>query len=225
MCVLLQPGHAPSWRELGTTRGALQEAAEAFARAVQLDDSDAETWATLGGLHRRLARRDDPERFDATELEKALDCYRAAIELGGNDTYPLLNEARVELLLSGVRRTDPAPVFDRFHLLEHLARFTAADAAGTDPWPAFDLAERDAHLGGDVGVGTCLARLHEPPTALDAQGRIRVGHSSSSRSQTTAGATPIVRACRIAAFQPRGATRIRFPSGSAARKVSPNPAS
>jgi hypothetical protein len=64
----------------------------------------------------------------------------------------------------------------------------------------------------------------EPPTALDAQGRIRVGHSSSSRSQTTAGAT-IVRACRIAAFQPFGATRIRFPSGSAARKVSPNPAS
>ncbi|MGW0422277.1 hypothetical protein [Streptomyces sp. NPDC003015] len=33
------------------------------------------------------------------------------------------------------------------------------------------------------------------------------------------------RACHIAAFQPRGATRIRFPSGSAARKVSPNPAS
>ncbi|WP_418361230.1 hypothetical protein [Streptomyces lincolnensis] len=43
--------------------------------------------------------------------------------------------------------------------------------------------------------------------------------------QTTAGATPVVRACRVVAFQPRGATRIRFPSGSAARKVSPNPAS
>ncbi len=56
-------------------------------------------------------------------------------------------------------------------------------------------------------------------------GRIRVGHSSSSRSRTTAGATPIVRACRIAACQSLGATRIRFPSGSAARKVSPNPAS
>jgi hypothetical protein len=46
-----------------------------------------------------------------------------------------------------------------------------------------------------------------------------------SRSRTAAGATPVVRACRIAAFQSRGATRIRFPSGSAARKVSPNPAS
>jgi hypothetical protein len=48
---------------------------------------------------------------------------------------------------------------------------------------------------------------------------------SSSRSQTAGGATPIVRACRIGAFQSRGATRIRFPSGSAARKVSPNPTS
>jgi hypothetical protein len=36
---------------------------------------------------------------------------------------------------------------------------------------------------------------------------------------------PVVRACRIVAFQSFGATRIRFPSGSAARKVSPNPAS
>ena len=35
----------------------------------------------------------------------------------------------------------------------------------------------------------------------------------------------IVCACRGVAFQSRGATRIRFPSGSAARKVGPNPAS
>ncbi|MEU3342771.1 tetratricopeptide repeat-containing protein [Streptomyces sp. NPDC006668] len=111
MCVLLQPDHAPSWRELGTSRGkrgALQEAAEAFARAVQLDAADAETWATLGGLHRRLARRDPPVHFDAVELEKALDCYRAAIELSGNDTYPLLNEARIELLIAVVRGFDAA---------------------------------------------------------------------------------------------------------------------
>jgi hypothetical protein len=92
-------------------------------------------------------------------------------------------------------------------------------------YPHAGACARDTHLSGDVGDGTCLAPLHEPPTPLDAQGRMRVGHSSSSRRQTTAGATPTVRACRIAAFQPRGATRIRFPSGSAARKVRPNPAS
>ncbi len=144
ICVRLRPDHAPSWRELGTTRskrGALQEAADAFARAVELDDSDGETWATLGGLHRRLARRDPPERFDADELERALGCYRRAVALSGNDTYPRLNEARVELLLHGVHGTDPSPVLDRFRRLEHLARFAAEDTAGADPWPVFDLAD------------------------------------------------------------------------------------
>ena len=144
ICVQLRPDHAPSWRELGTTRsksGALQDAADAFARAVELDDSDAETWATLGGLHRRLARHDPLEPFDAVELERALNCYRRATALRGNDPYPRLNEARVELLLSGVRGNDPSHVIDRFRRLEHLARFAAEDSAGTDPWPVFDLAE------------------------------------------------------------------------------------
>ncbi|MFF9036716.1 tetratricopeptide repeat-containing protein [Streptomyces sp. NPDC014892] len=144
ICVRLRADHAPSWRELGTTRskrGALQEAADAFARAVELDDSDGETWATLGGLHRRLARREPPAPFDPQELERALDCYRRAIALSGNATYPRLNEARVELLLHCVRGTDPSPVLDRFRRLEHLARFAAEDAAGTDPWPVFDLAD------------------------------------------------------------------------------------
>jgi hypothetical protein len=66
--------------------------------------------------------------------------------------------------------------------------------------PGFDLLKLKMPIfGGDVGDGTCLAPLHEAPTALDAQGRIRVGHSSS-RSQTTAGAALAVRACRIVHF-------------------------
>ncbi|MFF5359302.1 tetratricopeptide repeat-containing protein [Streptomyces scabiei] len=144
ICVRLRADHAPSWRELGTTRskrGVLQEAADAFARAVELDGSDGETWATLGGLHRRLARREPPEPFDAKELERALGCYRRASALSGNDTYPRLNEARVELLLHGVHGTDPTPVLDRFRRLEHLARFAAEDSGGTDPWSVFDLAD------------------------------------------------------------------------------------
>ncbi|MFF7987358.1 tetratricopeptide repeat-containing protein [Streptomyces sp. NPDC007901] len=144
ICVQLRADHAPSWRELGTTRskrGALQDAADAFAHAVEIDDSDGETWATLGGLHRRLARRDPPEQFDPAELERALACYRRASALSGNDTYPRLNEARVQLLLSGVHGTDPSPALDYFRRLEHLARFAVEDAAGTNPWPVFDLAD------------------------------------------------------------------------------------
>jgi tetratricopeptide (TPR) repeat protein len=170
ICVQLRADHAPSWRELGTARGkrgALHDAADAFARAVELDDSDAQTWAILGGLHRRFARRDLRERFDTAELEKALSCYRRAIELSGNDTYPLLNQARVELLLSGARGTDPSPVFDRFRLLEHLARFAAEDTAGTDPWPVFDLADtlllsgREADGLSALRKAISLVRPHE----------------------------------------------------------------
>ncbi|WP_326582590.1 tetratricopeptide repeat protein [Streptomyces sp. NBC_00487] len=175
ICVRLRTDHAPSWRELGTTRskrGALQSAADAFARAVELDDSDAETWATLGGLHRRLARRDLPERFDTTELERALSSYRRASELSGNDTYPRLNEARVELLLHGVRGTDPTPVFGRFRRLEHLARFAAEDAVGTDPWPVFDLADtllltgREEEGLAELRKAVGLVRPHEMESVL-----------------------------------------------------------
>ncbi|MFE7838767.1 tetratricopeptide repeat-containing protein [Streptomyces sp. NPDC057474] len=174
-CVRLRADHAPSWRELGTTRskrGALQNAADAFARAVELDDSNAETWATLGGLHRRLARRDLPERFDAAELERALGCYRKAIALSGNDTYPRINEARVELLLCGVLGTDPAPALDRFRRLEHLARFAAEDAAGTDPWPVFDLADtllltgRESEGLAELRKAIGLVRPHEIQAVL-----------------------------------------------------------
>lgn len=174
-CVRLRADHAPSWRELGITRskrGSLQEAADAFARAVELDDSDAETWTTLGGLHRRLARRDPPERFDAAELERALGCYRRAITLSGNNPYPRLNEARVELLLSGVRGTDPAPVFDRFRRLEHLARFAAEDTAGTDPWSVFDLADtllltgREAEGLAQLRTAIGLVPIHELEAVL-----------------------------------------------------------
>lgn len=42
-------------------------------------------------------------------------------------------------------------------------------------YPLAGACARDTHLSGDVGKGTCLAPLHEPPTALDAQGRIAWG--------------------------------------------------
>jgi tetratricopeptide (TPR) repeat protein len=174
-CVQLRPDHAPSWRELGTSRskrGALADAADAFAHAVELDDSDAETWATLGGLHRRLARAGTSGLFDAAKLDSALDCYRRASTLSGNDTYPRLNEARVELLLCGVRGTDPAAVLDRFRRLEHLARFTAEDTAGTGPWPAFDLADtllltgREPEGLAELRRGIGLVKPHEIESVL-----------------------------------------------------------
>ncbi|WP_328475193.1 tetratricopeptide repeat protein [Actinoplanes sp. NBC_00393] len=140
----LRPGHAPAWRELGTALGKIpgsaQEATVAFERALELDDRDAETWATQGGLLRRMARSRTSGTLDQELLDRALTCYRRAAELSPNNLYPLMNEARIMLLLAGLRRTGTAAIRDRLGQLEHLARFAAYNDSA-DPWVAFDLAD------------------------------------------------------------------------------------
>ncbi|MBD0741322.1 tetratricopeptide repeat-containing protein [Streptomyces sp. CBMA152] len=144
--VRLKDGFAPAWRELGLTlskMGASDEAAiEAFDRAVALDDQDSETWATLGGLHRRLARHGRPPgSFDVIQLERSLSCYQRAGLLSGNKPYPLMNVARINLLLAGLRGTDTTPVIQQFRNLELLALFEARSTGWADAWTLFDLAD------------------------------------------------------------------------------------
>jgi tetratricopeptide (TPR) repeat protein len=174
-CVELRDDSAGAWRDLGLTLslggGDNQGAVEAFERTVALDETDAETWATLGGLRRRLARREAPDHFDVPLLEAALACYRTAARLKANDTYPLLNMARIELLLAGLQGTSPASVIDRFRQLEHLARFAASDSGGTDPWKLFDLADTLLLTGrGDEG----LAEIRKAVSLVPAQERASV---------------------------------------------------
>ncbi|MEI5101749.1 tetratricopeptide repeat protein [Streptomyces sp. PmtG] len=212
ICVQTQAEHAPSWRELGiarSQRGALQEAADAFARAVELDGSDAETWATLGGLHRRLASGAPGGPFDTVELERALRCYRRAIALSGNDTYPRLNEARVELLLAGARGTDPAAALDRFRRLEHLARFTAEDTTESDPWPVFDLADTLLLTGREAEGLAELRRVDRP----GAPARTRVG--AHLRRGTPAGLPVLCRAAAPGDSRCREQGRHRVPTPAA----------
>jgi tetratricopeptide (TPR) repeat protein len=141
----LRPDFAPIWRELGTALGkmsaSIHEATAAFERALYLDDRDAETWATQGGLLRRMARAATPGTLDESLLDRALTCYRRAAEISPNQLYPLLNAARIELLLAGLRRTSTAPVRTRIEQLEHLARFAVYSSDGKDQWAAFDLAD------------------------------------------------------------------------------------
>jgi tetratricopeptide (TPR) repeat protein len=141
----LRPDHAPAWREMGTAlgkmSGSMAEATAAFERALALDDRDAETWATQGGLLRRLARTATPGALDEALLDRALTCYRRAAELAPNQLYPLMNAARIELLLAGRRRTSTAPVLAWIEQLEHLARFAVHSSGDQDPWAAFDLAD------------------------------------------------------------------------------------
>jgi tetratricopeptide (TPR) repeat protein len=141
----LRPDLAPAWRELGTALGkmsaSMDEATAAFERALALDDRDAETWATQGGLLRRLARGATPGALNEALLNRALHCYRRAGEIAPNQLYPLMNAARIELLLAGLRRTSTVPARVRIEQLEHLARFAVYSSEEKDPWAAFDLAD------------------------------------------------------------------------------------
>lgn len=144
--VELNEDSAAGWRELGVAlskSGHLADAAEAFRHAVQLDGNDGETWATLGGLRRRLARSPTGSAFHWGMLRESRDAYHRASQLLGNDTYPLVNEARVNLLLSAVEPSTRQAVLSRLRNLEYLARFQAYPdpPAVRDPWKGFDLTD------------------------------------------------------------------------------------
>jgi tetratricopeptide (TPR) repeat protein len=156
--VELNEDSAEGWRELGIALSKsdhLADAAAAFRRAVQLDGNDGETWATLGGLRRRLARSSAGSSFDWEMLRESRDAYHRASQLLGNDTYPLVNEARVNLLLSAVEPGTRQAVLSRLRNLEYLARFQAYPdpPARRDPWKGFDLTDTLLLTGrGEAGL-------------------------------------------------------------------------
>jgi uncharacterized protein YndB with AHSA1/START domain len=137
------------WRELGVAlsrAGQLAAAEEAFCRSLELDDGQAETWSNLGGLRRRMARSPAAGTgapFDWAMLREARVAYRHASTLFSNDTYALVNEARVDLLLSAQEPAGRPAILARLGKLEHLARYEAYPDARErrDPWKGFDLAD------------------------------------------------------------------------------------
>lgn len=144
--VSLDASSAPGWRELGVALSKsgqpdqLTAAITAFEHAVQLDPGDAEVWSNLGGLRRRLARTSPGPVFDWAMLREARDAYRHASRLLGNDTYPLVNAARIDLLLSAENPPTRAAALAELNKLELLARFEA-EGHPDDPWKRFDLAD------------------------------------------------------------------------------------
>jgi tetratricopeptide (TPR) repeat protein len=171
--VELNEDSAEGWRELGVALSKsdrLADAAEALRRAVQLDGDDGETWATLGGLRRRLARSPAEPAFHWGMLREARDAYHRASQLLGNDTYPLVNEARVNLLLSAVEPGTRPGVLSRLRNLEYLARFQAypEPPAPRDPWKGFDLTDT-LLLTGRVEEG--LAELRSAIELIDPRER------------------------------------------------------
>lgn len=171
--VSLTADWAPGWRELGVAlsqAGQLAEAAAAFQRAVELDRDDAEAWSNLGGLRRRLARSSAEAAFDWAMLREAGEAYGRASRLRGNDTYSLVNKARVELLLSAATPQTRPAVLNELRSLQNLARYEADKDDPTtgkpDPWKVFDLADT-LLLSGSVADGLAKLRGAIELTDLD----------------------------------------------------------
>ena len=76
-------------------------------------------------------------------LREARVAYHHAGKLFSNDTYALVNEARVDLLLSAREPAGRPAILARLGKLEHLARYEAYPDAPErrDPWKGFDLAD------------------------------------------------------------------------------------
>lgn len=173
----LKDDFAEGWRDLGlalSKSGQLTDAEAAFDRATELDPADAETWSNLGGLQRRLARSPDDGKLDWAKLREARSAYQRACEIVGNDTYPLVNVARLDLLLSAHWPGTRQAALASLHRLRHLARFEAETAKqpGGDseqkPWKVLDLADT-LLLTGQVDEG--LAELREAIDLIDPRNR------------------------------------------------------
>ncbi len=173
----LKPDLAEGWRELGVALSKsdhLQSAAQAFKTASELDPLVAETWSTLGGLRRRLARSSGGGKLDWAMLRDARAAYLRACQLAGNDTYPLVNVARLDLLLSALAPATRYAALDRLRTLQYLARYEAETARqpGADsekrPWKVLDLVDT-LLLTGQVEEG--LAELHEAIDMIDPRNR------------------------------------------------------
>ncbi|MFI2367018.1 hypothetical protein [Streptomyces sp. NPDC018833] len=98
--------------------------------------------------------------LDADALERALACYQRASRLSGNSTYPLMNAASVELLLTGLRGGDTGQVVERFAPLHHcttapLHHCTTAPLHHCTTAPLHHLAPFTVHDFGESDPGRC----------------------------------------------------------------------
>ena len=101
----LSPETARYWREFGialSKSGQLSAAIPALERCIKIDPSDFEAISVLGGAKRRLALKEAPDLVDWELLRESRNLYSKASEIAPRDTYPLLNIARLDLLLSRV---------------------------------------------------------------------------------------------------------------------------
>jgi tetratricopeptide (TPR) repeat protein len=122
----LAPKCAEFHKELGVAyskKGEWTSALIPLQEAIKLDPKDFEAVSVLGGTYRKIGMKDAPENFDWENLRKARDYYAQAGELNPHDTYPLLNVARLDLIISRVEPERKKQAFQKFEELRDLCQF------------------------------------------------------------------------------------------------------
>jgi tetratricopeptide (TPR) repeat protein len=125
------PEVAHYWRELGialSKSGDPRQALHAYERSIALDPSDFDATSALGGAKRRIALARAPGHVDWDLLRAAQTEYAKASKLKPRDSYPLLNIARIDLLLSQVDTQHMDAAMARFRKALPLCQFEMQDA-------------------------------------------------------------------------------------------------
>ena len=127
----LNPGYAAAYRERGIAEarnGVDADAEKSLERAVELDRTDADSWASLGGVYLRLGR-----------ILEAIDSYERASDLT-DDPNVIITTLRLKASVGPVRLDDR----DRSRLAA-VERFRLAQAQASPPidtpWCFFDLSD------------------------------------------------------------------------------------
>ncbi|UAK34825.1 tetratricopeptide repeat protein [Nocardia asteroides] len=189
----LDPSFAPAWRQLGVAQsrqGALDLAIDSIRQAVVLDRNDAETYSILGGIFRRKARRhyETTRQYDAATLQQARDAYAKAGGVDKNNTYPLMNVARLDLQLAGTDESKLEEALAQFDGLGHLARYSAQSEGDKDAWKWFDLADAMAFTG---QTEEALAAARKGFQKFEQPHRASVGAAAADPLQDILNSTPL----------------------------------
>ena len=183
--IALEPQNGRAYKELGTVfsqQEAWDRAIDALQKAVKLLQRDGDALSILGGAYRRKGTG-AVGGFDWDSLRRSRDTYSEAAKLDPFDTYPLLNVAKLDLLLSREEPSRKKNSEAQFKNLQSLCTYrVSVTADGPEPyWPRFDLADAQM-LSGDVKGGLenyRLAMASVPP-----ERRISVFSSVASPLET-----------------------------------------
>ncbi|WP_261568329.1 tetratricopeptide repeat protein [Frankia gtarii] len=160
--ITIRPDSDDAWRELGVSQSKseiIEEAINSLKRAIELNSNDSEAWSNLGGAYRRKALAVDP--LDRSALEESRDSYKRASMLSRYALYPLMNIARVQLLIDAAAGRDSGEATRLFtnalHLCNHevqqsreeLERQENLKSRQALTWFAFDLAEASLLSGAE----------------------------------------------------------------------------